>query len=98
MPVKMAEEPGGVRFRVKVVPGASRDRIVGALGDALKLAVSKPPQGGAANSAVIALLARELGIASRQVSIVRGHASPQKEVFLAGVSAAEVRSKLPGGI
>ena len=38
----------GTRVRVKVVPGASRTKVVGVLGDRLKVAVAAPPEGGKA--------------------------------------------------
>ena len=94
MSVRFTQADGGVRFAVKVVPGSSRDRIVGALGDALKLAVSKPAQGGAANAAVVALLADALDIAPGQVTISRGHGSPRKEVFVSGMDVGSVSSRL----
>ena len=79
---------------MKVVPGSSRDRIVGALGDALKIAVSKPPQAGAANQAVIALLAQVLGVPEPSLQIRRGHANPRKEIFVAGLSARQTAARL----
>ena len=83
-------------FLLKVVPGASRDRIVGRLGDALKVAVSKPPADGAANRAVIKLLAKELRVPEAQVTIVRGHASPRKEIAVAGLTRADLLQRLEG--
>jgi uncharacterized protein (TIGR00251 family) len=95
MPLCLTEHPGGgVRFSLKVVPGASRDRVVGLLGDALKVAVSKPPADGAANKAVVKLLAASLGVAEAQVAIVRGHSNPRKEVVVAGISADQVTQRL----
>ena len=35
---------GGVELTVKVVPGASRTRVAGVWGTALKLAVAAPPE------------------------------------------------------
>ena len=92
--VRLTEQDGGVRFAVKVVPGASRDRVVGALGEALKVAVSKPPEAGAANAAVVKLLADVLGVPRASVRIVRGHGNPRKEVFVAGVRATDVSARL----
>src|SRR5947207_8641105 len=49
-------------LHVKVVPGASRDRIAGKLGDALKVQVSAAAERGKANAAVIAVIAATLGL------------------------------------
>ena len=94
MPVRIEAHNDGVVISVKVVPGASRDRIVGELGDALKIAVSKPPQDGAANRAVIALIADILDVPSRNLSVVSGHTSPRKQIRITGLSAQEVAAKL----
>lgn len=95
--IRVTEQDGGVRFAVKVVPGASRDRVVGALGEALKVAVSKPPEAGAANAAVVALLADLLGVPRASVRIVRGHANARKDVFVAGVRAVDASARIAGG-
>lgn len=79
---------------VKVVPGASRDRIVGLLGDALKVAVSPPPAGGAANMAVTKILADYLGVAESAVTITRGHTNPPKEVLITGITVEQLTSRL----
>jgi uncharacterized protein (TIGR00251 family) len=92
--VRFTNVDGGVRFAVKVVPGSSRDRVVGPLGEALKVAVSKPPQGGAANDALVALLADVLGVAPGQVTITRGHGSPRKEILVRGLNVTDVSSRL----
>ena len=38
--IKLSEHSNAVLFAIKVVPGSSRERIVGALGESLKVAVS----------------------------------------------------------
>ncbi len=43
------------RLSLKVVPGSSRDEIVGWLGDSLKVKVKAPPEKGRANEAVDAM-------------------------------------------
>lgn len=87
--------PGGVELCVKVVPGASRSRLVGQLGEALKVAIAAPPEGGKANAALIDLLAGALGVKRSDVAIVSGHSHPLKRVAVAGLSVAEARAKLP---
>jgi uncharacterized protein (TIGR00251 family) len=86
--------PDGVAVRVKVVPGASRSRCMGLLGDRLKLAVAAPPHGGQANQAVCQLLADLLDIAPRQVVITQGHGQPIKTVHVLGLSLCDATERL----
>jgi uncharacterized protein (TIGR00251 family) len=96
MPLKIAEQNGAVVVEVKVVPNSSREMIAGLLGDRLKIKVAPPPEDGKANRAVEELLARTLGVAASQVTVVAGHMRPQKTVRIVGVAAAVVRAKLGG--
>lgn len=92
--LRITETTGAVEFALKVVPGASRARVVGLFGMALKLAVAAPPEGGKANSAVIELLAAALRVPARHIRIVGGHTQPHKRVAIDGLRAAEVRARL----
>lgn len=74
---------GAVRLAVRVQPRASRDRVVGRHGDALRVQVSAPPVEGQANQAVEDLLATWLGIPRRTVSVLRGHSARDKLVEIA---------------
>jgi uncharacterized protein (TIGR00251 family) len=73
------------RLTAKVVPGSSRNQIVGWLGEALKIKVTAPPEKGKANEAVIDLLAETLGIGTDAIQIESGHASPSKVVTITGM-------------
>jgi uncharacterized protein (TIGR00251 family) len=84
----------GVEITVKVVPGASRNRIVGPLGDALKVQVSAAPERGKANTALTALLADVLGVSVKCVSVVRGSTSQRKIVLIRGVSLSDAAGSL----
>jgi len=90
----LRDVPGGVVLPVKVVPGSSRDKIVGVLGDALKIATSAAPEKGKANAAVAKLLASALGVDARGVELVSGPANPHKEFRIAGLAARDVRERL----
>jgi len=83
-------------LRVKVVPGSSRTRIDGWLGDALKVRVTAKPEKGRANDAVVTLLAETLGIRRQDISISSGGTSPRKSFIINNLSDSEVRSRLPG--
>lgn len=85
---------GGVSFEVKVVPGASRDQVVGLLGDKLKVKVAAPPENGKANAAVCRLIAQTLGVAASAVRVVRGASQPNKCIEVRGVDAATLLAKL----
>ena len=81
-------------LRLKVVPNASRERIMGPLGDALKLAVTLPAESGKANTAVIKLLATKLDLPQSAIELVRGHTQPRKDILIRGVAPDEVAQKL----
>jgi uncharacterized protein len=92
--ISIRDVEGGAVLAVKVVPGASRDRVVGPLGDALKVATSVPPEKGKANAAVATILARTLGLNRRGVELASGASNPRKEFLLRGLSADEARRRL----
>jgi hypothetical protein len=71
-----------VLIRVKAVPGASRDEIVGAVGDRLKVRVCAAPEGGKANSAICRIIAAAAGIRPKQVMIEQGNTHAHKLVRL----------------
>jgi uncharacterized protein len=89
---------GGVRVRLKVTPKAKRAGTGGLLAEsdggqgrnerALKVAVTAAPEAGKANAAVIALLAKEWGVAKSAISVVMGATDRRKVVEIRGPSAA----------
>jgi uncharacterized protein (TIGR00251 family) len=86
-----ARGDGGVRFPVRVQPRGSRDAIEGVHDGALKVRLSAPPVDGAANEALIALLANRLSVRRRDVRIVTGASSRVKVVEVDGVGVDRVR-------
>lgn len=82
---------GAVRFAVRVQPRASRSEVVGLHGDALKIRLAAPPVDGAANEALVELLATLLGVPRRAVRIESGLANRSKLVEVDGVDVGDVR-------
>jgi uncharacterized protein len=82
------------RVRLRVSPGSRRAGIAGRHGDAWKVRVTAPAQGGRANDAVVALLAETLDLPRSSVSLVAGHAARDKLVELAGMPADETDRRL----
>ena len=81
---------GDVVLRLHVQPGAGRTAVVGRHGDALKVRVAAPPEGGRANEAVLALVAETLGVGRDAVELTGGPASRSKRVRVTGVEAEDV--------
>ena len=85
--------PDGVVVRVLVVPGASRDEVVGCHGEAIKIRVSARPERGRANRSVVALIEAVTG---GRADIVSGGRRRTKTVLVRGVSPAAVARALGG--
>jgi uncharacterized protein len=84
-----AQLADGVVLNVRVTPRSARDAIEGveyrADGQAvLKARVRAPPFEGEANDALRRLIARELGIAPRQVEIAAGVSARLKRLRIVG--------------
>jgi uncharacterized protein len=62
----------------------------------LRARVAAPPVEGAANQALLRLLADELGVARRAVRLVAGAAGRQKLVVVEGMTPEEVLARWPG--
>jgi len=67
---------------------------VGRYGDGWKIRVAAPPERGAANRAVLDLVARTLRVPASTVTLVSGQASRDKIVELSGIDASELDGRL----
>lgn len=88
----------GVRLRLRVVPGARRDAILGPHGEALRVAVRAVAEKGRANEAVVRLLAGALGLQADRVVLVAGLGSRDKIAEVRGLGAAELRERLSAAV
>lgn len=80
-----------VRVAVHVQPRASRSEIIGQHGAALKVRLQAPPVDGAANAALVRLLADTLGVTQGSVRVVAGATSRSKTVEIDGTTEDAVR-------
>lgn len=71
-----------MRVAVRVQPRASRNQVVGRQDEAIKIRVTAPPVGGAANEAVVDVLADWLDLPRRSIAIVQGETSRAKVVAI----------------
>ena len=86
------ERAGAARFSVRVQPRAAHSVVEGIHGGALKVRLRAPPVDGAANDALIELLAERLDVPKRAVTIVSGATARTKLVQVHGVDAARVQA------
>jgi len=84
-----------VRINVRVVPRSSKNSIEWEEGG-LKVHLTAPPVDGAANAALIALLAQCLSVPKRDIQIVHGTAGRSKIVEIVGISAEAVEKIIKG--
>jgi uncharacterized protein (TIGR00251 family) len=76
----------GVSLWIHVTPRARRSAVGGVRGDALRVNVTEPPVGGAANEACARQLARALGVRRRAVALDPGARGRRKRVHIEGDS------------
>jgi uncharacterized protein (TIGR00251 family) len=70
----------GITFEVHVQPRSSFNAIIGCHDQALKIKLTAPPVGGAANKQCIQLLAKVLGLPKSSLTIVSGQLSRRKKI------------------
>lgn len=97
-PISLVREgPGGradsSELDVQVVPRASQSRVVGPHDGRLKVQLAAPPVDGAANTALIDLLADTLAVPRGHIELLRGHTGKRKTLRIA-LAAAELRRRL----
>ncbi|MBB2962231.1 hypothetical protein FHU13_002623 [Methylobacterium sp. R2-1] len=94
----------GLVLAVRLTPRASRTGLDGVRTEAdgrpiLSLRVAAPPVDGAANAALIAFVARSLGLRKAEVTLLSGETSRTKRLHLSGDPqglATRVRAWLAG--
>ena len=92
--MRIIDRDNGIEFTVRVIPRSSRSEIVGEFDGAVKVRLSSPPVDGAANTELVKLFAKKLGVARSAIAIVKGETSRTKQLKADGVTAEKLRSVL----
>jgi uncharacterized protein (TIGR00251 family) len=82
------------RIAVKVTAGSSNSAIGDWREEYLRVRISAAPERGKANAALIALLAKSLGLSKSSIRIVRGQHSAHKTLEITGLSAEDIFARL----
>jgi len=95
----MPPNPGeSCTIKVWVQPKSSRNQVDGFQDGALRVRVTAAPTEGQANAAVIAILAKTLGVSKSRLEIIRGYSSRDKVVSVDTLTEQEVRRKIEVGV
>ena len=92
--IGLEDHPEGVVFRVYVQPRASKNEVVGPHNGALKVKLTAPPVGGAANKMCVAFFAKALGVPKSSVEIIAGQTSRSKTVLVRGEENHDLRKAI----
>jgi uncharacterized protein (TIGR00251 family) len=79
------QEKNGASFAVKVAPRASHNKIAQISEGVLKVRLTAPPVEGAANRALVKLLAKALGLPKSKVQVIKGLKSRDKRILVEGL-------------
>lgn len=85
MDLPYSKAKDGIIIEVKVDPRSSKNEIVGVVDKTVRIKLTAPPVGGAANELLIKLLAERFDIRKSDVIIMKGESSRHKLVKLKGV-------------
>lgn len=85
-----AHRGGEAYLDLRVTPRAAADRIGPVHDGVLEVRVTRPPNSGEANRAVIGLVAGELGVARSRLSMVAGERGRRKRLRVEGVEQADL--------
>ena len=95
-PVANKFDPPPLVIKVRVMPRASKSAVSGETDGLWKVRIAAPPVDGAANTELIKLFAKALGIARSNIEIIGGAASRIKTLRISGMSEAAFRRRMDG--
>lgn len=84
-------------LKVRVIPNAHKNMLVGQQDGVLVVRLTAPPVDGKANAALLDFLASQLNLRKQQVQLQSGLKSRHKVVKVQGIGRAELERLVPPG-
>jgi uncharacterized protein (TIGR00251 family) len=94
MSLPCRDDQAGAHLAVRVQPRASRTRLAGLHGAAVKVQLTTPPVEGRANAACVALFSKLVGLPRSAIAVQRGAGSRDKVLLFHGVTCTELAARL----
>ena len=94
MTLNLKKNGVGIALPVKIIPGSSRNRIMGVLGRMLKITIAAAPEKGKANKELVSFLAKTLALAKSDIRIIAGEHDHRKQIQIDQLTPEELLQKL----
>ncbi|GIW99967.1 MAG: UPF0235 protein [Pirellulaceae bacterium] len=92
--VQLRQVDNGVVLGIRAQPGSRRQGIIGVHDGALKIAVTAKAEGGKANEAIVALIAKAFRLPKSHVQLLSGAQSRHKRVLLIDAQDSQIQVQL----
>ncbi|MEW6352059.1 MAG: DUF167 domain-containing protein [Thermodesulfobacteriota bacterium] len=84
----------GLALKIRVIPRASRNEVVGLRGDCLCVKICAAPTEGQANAELLRFLGKTIGLPPSSLQILRGKSSKEKVILIPGDDREWLQNKL----
>ena len=95
--IELRTHTEGTVLPVQAHPGARRSQVGGVQNGRLKICTTQVPERGKANTALLKLLVKWLGLRRSQVTLLSGETSPRKEFLITGIDFDELARRIEAG-
>jgi uncharacterized protein (TIGR00251 family) len=92
--IEISPHPEGCLLSIRAQPGARKNQVQIVESGPLKVAVTTPPEGGKANTALVELLREFLNLKRSQIELHSGATSRNKRFLIRDHTAEELRQKI----
>ena len=92
--IELQPHGDGTILPVRAHAGARKNQVGGVQDGTLKVSVTQAPEKGKANKAIMALLAKTLGLRKSQIELIAGETNPQKRFLIREIAVEELRQRI----